>query len=99
VLDELAPQQRRFNIFREEFNEERPHEALDQAAPAALREPNVNNVKRVGQVWQTEFLCSGPSYPKRQSHQPRLVEAGSYGFTGDGRPLPSGFSREASLTV
>jgi hypothetical protein len=28
VLDELAPQQRRFNIFREEFNEERPHGAL-----------------------------------------------------------------------
>ena len=31
----LAAQQRRFNIFREEFNEVRPHEALDQATPAA----------------------------------------------------------------
>ena len=31
----LAAQQRRFNRFREEFNRERPHEALDQATPAA----------------------------------------------------------------
>src|ERR1044071_3662784 len=31
----LAAQQRRFNSFREEFNHERPHEALDQATPAA----------------------------------------------------------------
>jgi len=31
----LAAQQRRFNIFREEFNQERPHEALDQETPAA----------------------------------------------------------------
>src|SRR5499427_6833333 len=31
----LAAQQRRFNLFREEFNHERPHEALDNATPAA----------------------------------------------------------------
>jgi transposase InsO family protein len=31
----LAAQQRRFNRFREEFNHERPHEALDQQIPAA----------------------------------------------------------------
>jgi putative transposase len=30
----LAAQQRRFNLFREEFNHERPHEALDQETPA-----------------------------------------------------------------
>jgi transposase InsO family protein len=30
----LAAQQRRFNHFRQEFNHERPHEALDQATPA-----------------------------------------------------------------
>ena len=29
----LAAQQRRFNDFREEFNQERPHEALDQQTP------------------------------------------------------------------
>jgi len=31
----LAAQQRRFNRFREEFNHERPHEALDQETPAS----------------------------------------------------------------
>ena len=31
----LAAQQRRFNRFRQEFNFERPHEALDQETPAA----------------------------------------------------------------
>ncbi len=36
----LAAQQRRFNIFREEFNHERPHEALDQATPAACYTPS-----------------------------------------------------------
>jgi transposase InsO family protein len=29
-----AAQQRRFNVFRAEFNDERPHEALDQQTPA-----------------------------------------------------------------
>jgi putative transposase len=36
----LAAQQRRFNGFREEFNHERPHEALDQETPAACYEPS-----------------------------------------------------------
>ena len=31
----LASQQRRFNAFREEYNEERPHEALGQEVPAS----------------------------------------------------------------
>ena len=31
----LAAQQRKFNRFREEFNQERPHEALDQNTPAS----------------------------------------------------------------
>lgn len=31
----LSAQQRRFNDFREEFNRERPHEALDQQTPAS----------------------------------------------------------------
>jgi len=34
----LAAQQRRFNVFRTEFNEERPHEALDQETPATCYE-------------------------------------------------------------
>jgi hypothetical protein len=35
----LAAQQRRFNVFREEFNHERPHEALDEETPAACYAP------------------------------------------------------------
>ncbi|WP_315831059.1 integrase core domain-containing protein [Bradyrhizobium prioriisuperbiae] len=31
-----AEQQRRFDVFRHHFNQERPHEALDQAPPAKL---------------------------------------------------------------
>ena len=34
----LAPQQRKFNAFVEEFNNERPHEALDQDTPACWYE-------------------------------------------------------------
>ena len=36
----LPAQQRKFNDFREEFNHERPHEALDMKTPAALYRPS-----------------------------------------------------------
>jgi transposase InsO family protein len=36
----LAAQQRKFNVFVEEFNNERPHEALDQDTPATWYEPS-----------------------------------------------------------
>lgn len=36
----LPAQQRKFNVFREEFNHERPHEALDQQTPAACYRPS-----------------------------------------------------------
>ena len=36
----LAAQQRRFNVFPEDFNHERPHEALDQQLPAACYAPS-----------------------------------------------------------
>ena len=36
----LAAQQRKFNTFREEFNNERPHEALDMQTPACLYRPS-----------------------------------------------------------
>jgi putative transposase len=35
----LAAQPRRFNEFRDEFNHERPHEALDQQTPASCDVP------------------------------------------------------------
>jgi transposase InsO family protein len=36
----LAAQQRRFNVFRAEFNDERPHEALEQTTPASHYQPS-----------------------------------------------------------
>src|SRR5262245_18966867 len=36
----LGAQQRRFNVFREEFHHERPHEALDQQTPAVCYAPS-----------------------------------------------------------
>ncbi len=36
----MPSQQRRFDRFRREFNEERPHEALDQRPPASVYEPS-----------------------------------------------------------
>lgn len=36
----LSSQQKRFNRFREEFNDERPHEALDQQTPASVYRPS-----------------------------------------------------------
>ena len=37
-------QQRKFNRFREEFNEERPHEALDMATPASIYVPSLREM-------------------------------------------------------
>jgi hypothetical protein len=36
----LAAQQRAFNSFREVFNEQRPHQALEQRTPSSLYEPS-----------------------------------------------------------
>lgn len=40
VAGSLAAQQRKFNVFREEFNNVRPHEALDMDTPADRYEPS-----------------------------------------------------------
>jgi putative transposase len=40
----LAAQQRKFNRFRTEYNEERPHEALDQQTPASVYEPSARQM-------------------------------------------------------
>jgi putative transposase len=37
---DLRAQQRRFDSFRREFNEERPHEALGQVTPASVYQPS-----------------------------------------------------------
>ncbi len=40
----LPAQQRRFNRFRTEYNDERPHEALDQQTPASVYEPSARTM-------------------------------------------------------
>src|SRR5688572_6803805 len=40
----LAAQQRKFNTFVDEFNNERPHEALDQQTPASHYEPSTREM-------------------------------------------------------
>jgi putative transposase len=40
----LAAQQRKFNVFVDEFNNERPHEALDQQTPASCYEPSTREM-------------------------------------------------------
>jgi putative transposase len=42
----LSAQQRRFNHFREEFNNVRPHEALDQNTPASFYSPSPRTMPR-----------------------------------------------------
>jgi hypothetical protein len=42
----LRSQQRRFDHFRQEFNHERPHEALDQQPPAVLYQRSVREFPR-----------------------------------------------------
>lgn len=41
-----AAQQRRFDAFRREYNDERPHDALDGASPAALYTPSPRRLPR-----------------------------------------------------
>jgi transposase InsO family protein len=40
----LPAQQRTFNRFRTEYNEERPHEALDQQTPASVYQPSAREM-------------------------------------------------------
>jgi len=40
----LPAQQRKFNVFIDEFNNERPHEALDQQTPASCYQPSVREM-------------------------------------------------------
>jgi hypothetical protein len=40
----MQAQQQRFDAFRQEFNEVRPHEALDQATPASVYTPSTRSL-------------------------------------------------------
>lgn len=68
----FEPQQHRFDFFRLEFNEERPHEALDQRPPASLYQASSRPYP--------ETLGS-PEYPGH--YEPRKVDQqGSFKFKG-----------------
>lgn len=42
----MSAQQRRFNHFRDEFNNVRPHEALEQETPASIYSPSLRTMPR-----------------------------------------------------
>jgi putative transposase len=68
-----AQQQRRFNRMRGEFNEQRPHEALDQRPPARVYEPSPRPYPaRLAEPWYDA------------THQVRRVkETGQISWQGD----------------
>lgn len=43
---DIRGQQRKFNAFRQEYNEERPHEALGQETPGSLYQPSPREMPR-----------------------------------------------------
>lgn len=68
----LEAQQRRFDAFRQEYNEVRPHEALGQVPPATLYTPSLRLMPNV---------LPQPEYPGH--FETRLVRhAGSFRFRG-----------------
>jgi transposase InsO family protein len=46
VAGNLSAQQRKFNAFREEYNELRPHEAIKLETPASLYQPSLRQMPR-----------------------------------------------------
>ena len=52
----LAAQQRKFNAFRQEFNQQRPHEALDLETPAACYTPSLRSIPYFGPLKLGRFL-------------------------------------------
>ena len=69
---DLARQQTLFDEFRHEFNEIRPHEALDQETPASVWQPSTKEMPE---------RIRAPEYPGH--FMPRLVcNAGTFRFKG-----------------
>lgn len=60
----MPAQQRRFDVFREEYNERRPHEALGQETPQSCYEPSGRPYPR--RLGQLEY----PSYYERRKVHP-----------------------------
>lgn len=64
----LRQQQKRFDAFRQEFNDERPHEALGQKPPAQFFEASPRPyTARLPELeyprdWQTRHVCAGGKF-------------------------------------
>jgi len=48
----LGPQQRKFNLFRQEYNEERPHQALGQRRPREFYHPSRRRLPEGIRAWK-----------------------------------------------
>jgi hypothetical protein len=75
ALRDLAAQQRRFDCFRAEYNEVRPHEALGHCSPAELYRPSRRSLPR--RVPKPEYpahcivryVCNAGTF-RFKNHQP-----------------------------
>lgn len=84
VAGNRIAQQRRFNCFRELYNDERPHEALGQVPPASRWQPSPRSFPE---------RLPNPEYPRH--YLPRLVSAqGAFGFQGEQLHLSSALAGE-----
>lgn len=63
----LRAQQRAFDEFRQEYNEERPHEALDGKTPAEVYEPSARSFP--DRLPEVEYGCEWKSRNVRESGQ------------------------------
>jgi hypothetical protein len=61
----MRAQQRRFDAFLDDYNNERPHEAIGQATPSSLYQPSKGLCRR--------FRQFGPTW--RLSHRARSAAA------------------------
>jgi putative transposase len=67
-----AAQQQRFDVFRAEFNQERPHESLEQEPPASLYSASTRPMPAV---------LPGPEYPGHCEKR-RVRHTGGFRFRG-----------------
>jgi putative transposase len=56
---DIRGQQRKLNRWREEYNHERPHEALDQKPPASVYRPSDRPMPISCPKWSTQAISTG----------------------------------------
>ena len=96
----LATPQRRFDRFREEYNLERPHEALDQETPASVydrldvrcrancRRSNIRIVSRCAMLARTAAFAGTRAGSMSRSSVPGSMSAWKKSTKGSGLSLP-----------